>query len=518
MVKRFFLAWLALVIPHKNSMIALGLGAFSVLAFEPVGIQPFAMVSIAGLFWLWLKSDTLFEGFKVGFWFGLGLFGVGVSWLISSMYIYSNMHLAVAILATLVFVAFLSVYVGLAGMLASYLKDERSKGVLLILVFPAIWVLLEWFRSTAFGGFPFLLMGNSHLDTWLDGYAPVFGVLGMSWAMAITAASLLWIITEKAWVGGSSVLAVLWLSAAGLQQVEWVTPVGKPVKVALLQGNISQDQKWRADQFMPTMKSYVGMTKKNLNADIIVWPETAIPSYFDVVQKGALKTFLKDAKLLETDVLLGTITRNKEDGTKRYYNALVNAQNPAQEYRKSHLVPFSEYFPFPDLFTRLSALFDIPFSSFTHGKSGKEARNMLLAGHQVGLSICYEIAFGEELAESLPESKFLITVSNDAWFAHTLEPAQQLQDVKMRALELGREIARSTNTGYTVIVDVNGKVKQQIPAYEVGVLKGDVQPYEGMTFYAEWKQMPILFLLSLIFGFMVSQKLILSGKLFKKRT
>lgn len=136
----------------------------------------------------------------------------------------------------------------------------------------------------------------------------------------------------------------------------------------------------------------------------------------------------------------------------------------------------------------------------------------MLGGQLAGLSICYETAFGDELAQKLPEAKYLITVSNDAWFAHTFEPAQQLQDVKMRALELGREIARSTNTGYTAIIDVQGKVKHEIPAYERGVLRGEIQPYEGLTFYAEWGKTPVLFMLFSLFAFMLAKRYFLTGR------
>ena len=137
----------------------------------------------------------------------------------------------------------------------------------------------------------------------------------------------------------------------------------------------------------------------------------------------------------------------------------------------------------------------------------------MLGGQLAGLSICYETAFGEEMATQLPDAKYFITVSNDAWFAHTFEPAQQLQEVRMRALELGREIARSTSTGFTAIIDIQGNIKQQLPAYEEGVLRGEVQPYEGLTFYAEWGKLPVLFLLFNLFGFLLAKRYFLTGRI-----
>ena len=513
-MKTAFLGLIQLFNPQKTHLYALLLGGVSVLAFAPFEFSPIVLGSLAGLFWLWINATSRFDGFKLGLWFGLGLFGVGVSWLFSSMYFYSGMPLILAGLATFVFVLFLSLYAGLAGWLARYFYDENRLGLMLFILFPAVWVLSELLRGSLFGGFPFLQMGTTHLGTWLDGYAPVFGVLGMSWAVAMSAGLLVWFVTQRAWVGPSILLCLLWSIGGLFQKIDWVEPTGKPIDVALIQGNISQDKKWEQDEFYPTLKTYVSLTKQNMSADLIVWPETAIPTYFENVEKGALQTFIKDAKLLNTDILAGVISG--EAGTDNYYNALVNLHNPDDRYLKTHLVPFSEFFPLNSMFQFLSGLFDIPFATFTHGPANQKP--MMLGGQPAGLSICYEMAFGEELANNLQDATYLVTVSNDAWFANTLEPYQQVQDVQLRALELGREIARSTNTGHTVIVGINGEIKASIPAYEVGVLRGTVQPHEGLTFFAEWRQLPVIFMLFVIFGFILSKRYFLTGRFgkFKK--
>jgi len=331
----------------------------------------------------------------------------------------------------------------------------------------------------------------------------------VSWAIAMTAGFLLWLYQSRAWVVGSVSLSLLWAVGGMLQDVQWVQPVDKPIDIALLQGNIPQEEKWQSSMFLPTLNAYVSMTKKNLDADVIVWPETAIPAYYEVVEKGALSSFIKDVQLLDVDVLVGAIAGDPSSDS--YYNALIKLNRPDERYYKHHLVPFSEFFPFHGLFDYLSALFDIPFATFTHGD--KNQPPLMLGGQLAGLSICYEMAFGNELAAQLPEAKYLITVSNDAWFAHTFEPAQQLQEVQMRALELGREIARSTNTGYTAIIDINGHIKQQIPPYERGVLRGEVQPYEGLTFYAAWGKTTVLFVLFSFFAFLFAKRYFLTGRM-----
>lgn len=495
--------------PKKTHFISLLLGALGVFSFAPFEFSPLILISIIGLFLLWLDAESRFEGFKIGLWFGLGFFGLGVSWLFSSMYFYSSVVLPLAVLMTFVFVLFLSLFVAVSGWLSQYFKNSLRPGFVLTILFPAVWVAGELMRSTLFGGYPFLLIGNTHIATWLAGYAPVLGVWGVSWAVAMSAGLLVWLYRKRAWLPVSFSLCFLWAVGGMLQDVEWVKPLEKPIDIALLQGNIAQENKWEKTAFIPTLSAYLKMTKENLDADVVVWPETAVPAYYGVVERGVLKSFIKDAQLLDTDILLGVIAGDR--GADDYYNALINVHRPEDRYYKQHLVPFSEFFPLSDLFAYVSNLFDIPFATFSHGSEDQPP--LMLGGQLAGLSICYEMAFGDELARQLPDAKYLITVSNDAWFANTFEPAQQLQEVQMRALELGREIARSTNTGYTVIVDIKGNIKQQIKPYEAGVLRGEVQPYEGLTFYAEWGKVPVLFLLMSLFAFMLAKRYFLTGRL-----
>jgi apolipoprotein N-acyltransferase len=313
----------------------------------------------------------------------------------------------------------------------------------------------------------------------------------------------LYMFQHKRWLVSAFGVVLIWLSGWGLQQVQWTEPKGKAVDIALLQGNIPQEKKWLASEFYASMQTYINLTKQNLGADLIVWPETAVPAYFDVVEKGALKSFLEDVQLLDKDVVVGVIDGGVN--SVNYYNAIINLNHPdEQRYYKRHLVPFSEYFPFDSVFASLAGLFDIPYATFSEGP--EQQALFEIGDNKVSVSVCYEMSFGEELADFLPEAHYLVTVSNDAWFAHTLQPAQQLQEVQMRALELGREIARSTNTGLTAIVAKDGQIKQVIPAYEEGVLVGQIQPYQGATFYALWQRWPITLFVGMVIGLAVLRR------------
>ena len=193
----FFSGIVQLFTPNKPALLALLFGAISVLAFAPFGYSPVILGTIAGLFVLWQDATDRMQSSKLGFWFGLGMFGVGVSWLFSSMYFYSGVLLPVAVVLTAGFVIFLALSLALAGWLAFYFKNPNRPGTNLALLFPAAFLIAELFRSTIFGGFPFLLSGVTHLDTWLDGYAPVFGVWGVSLAIAVSSGLLVWLFRPR---------------------------------------------------------------------------------------------------------------------------------------------------------------------------------------------------------------------------------------------------------------------------------------------------------------------------------
>jgi apolipoprotein N-acyltransferase len=495
-------------VPNKKAFYALLFGAFAIVAYAPLSISAAILISLAGVFWLWYQAESKLDAMKIGLWFGFGFFGAGVSWLISSMYVYSGMSIWLSLLATFGFVLFLSLYLMLAGWLVHYFYNPKKLAYSIAFMMPVVWVLFEMIRASLFTGFPFLLVGNTHLFTWLDGYAPVFGVLAVSLAVAFTAGILLYMFVAKNWLVPSLFVFLIWITAGFLNDVQWVEKQDAPVDIALVQANVSQDKKWLASELIPTLKTYVGLTKQHIDADVIVWAETSIPAYFNQVKNTHLKQFLEDAKLLDKDILMGAVTRDKQTGD--YYNAIVNAQNTSLEYRKKHLVPFSEFFPFSDLFRLLTQLFDIPFSEFSAGNENQQP--MLLADKQVGLSICYEMYFGAELAQGIGNTSYLITVSNDAWFAHTLEPYQLRQETQMRALELGREIARGTNTGLTVLIGIDGAIKAEIPAYKTGVLRTKIQSYTGKTPFAEWKNMPVWLFLVIAMLLLAWQKYNLASR------
>jgi apolipoprotein N-acyltransferase len=411
---------------------------------------------------------------------------------------FGNMAAPIANLLMLLFVAVMALYYGLAAWLIRLIEqrlriDTSVPRIGPLLLFPSLWVLLEWLRGWLFTGFPWLFAGNGQLDGPLGGLAPVLGVHGLSLAVAVSA-GLLWLLLT--WRGRTrwqalSGLLLLWVGAALLWLLDWTRPAPnaeqRPIQVSVIQGNVEQSVKWDPDGLLPTLEIYLQLTKAHLDSDLIVWPETAIPEFFDRVEEPLLKPLGVTAREAGTEVVIG-LPVMEPDG--RYYNALVSLGSSEDRYFKRHLVPFGEFLPFKQQLQPLIDWFEVPMSDFSRGDA---TRPLLQVGvWPVGVSICYEDVFPEEVRQALPEAAFLINVSNDAWFGDSLAPHQHLQFARLRALETGRWLVRATNTGISAIIDPRGRVRDQLPLFERAALTGTLEARVGSTPFVRFgSQLPL---------------------------
>lgn len=457
-------------------------GAMLPLAFAPYDWSWVAIVSPLILFAAWLKA-TPAQSFVYGWFYGLGMFGAGVSWVYVSIHDFGGVPLGLSIFLTGLFIVFLALFPALLGYLIKRFFSATTPSIMLLLVMPAGWVMAEWIRGWFLTGFPWLLLGYSQIDQPLGGFAPLLGVYGVSWAVAVTSGLLLALLVDSRLTrrfGYSLALALLWVSAFALNQYSWTQPAGKALKVSLIQGNISQDIKWDEDMRDPTIDLYSTLTRAHWDSDLIVWPESALPDFYHQVD-GYLEELGREAKANNAHLLIGVLYLNAK--TLKYYNSVVSLGGPRPEfYYKRHLVPFTEYLPLQNAFGPIVKFMDVPMSDFSKGADYQAPLNV--AGQKVGINICYEDAFGEELIRSLPLATLLVNVSNDAWFGESIAPAQHLQIARMRAKETGRPLLRGTNTGITAIIGPDGAMLGHVPQFEVQVLTRTVQPMGGSTLYA----------------------------------
>lgn len=467
----------------------------TVLGFAPFYLFPVPVITLALLLGFCHKSQSPAKNAALGFWFGMGLFSAGVTWIYVSLHDFGAMPMPIAVVALIILCAYLSLFPALSFWLLTRLR--LSAPLLWGSLAAALWMLSEWLRGTLFTGFPWLTVGYSQAPfSPLAGFAPITGVYGISLIVVFSAALLFFWVEKglKRWRYGLPFL-LIWLGGFGLQAIDWVKPQGEPVTVSLLQGNISQDMKWREEHLEKSMETYARLVLES-GSRLIVTPEISIPLFNDVVPPSYLAYLAEHARNNQGDVLIGLAERDSHDGND-YYNTMFSLGTaPEQSYRKHHLVPFGEFIPFKPVFGWIIQVLQIPLSDFSRG--GLDQQPMDLAGQRVAINICYEDVFGEEIINQLPQATMLVNVSNDAWFGRSIGPQQHLQISQMRALETGRYMLRATNTGVTAIIDERGKVLQTIEIFTTAALHGLAQGFTGATPYVRTGNYPVLGLAGLL--------------------
>jgi len=461
-------------------------------------------MSLSWLFYTVLNSSAKHAGFY-GYAFGFGMFGTGVNWLHISINLFGGVNLAGALIITFVLVAYLSLYPALVAFVHQRLF--AYKGILtFVIVMPMLWVLAEWFRSSIFTGFPWLNIGYSQIDTPISSLAPVLGQYGVSWLTALISALLvaIYLTSMKSKIMLIGVLIIAWPGLSALSGVQWTIDKNTDISVAMVQGAIPQEMKWKPEQRQKTLDLYVSLSKEYQDSQLIIWPETAIPVLHHQAQKF-LQQMANMARNQNNDYLVGIPFKDLD--TNKFYNGITVIGSSNDTYYKQHLVPFGEYLPFDKWLRPVLELMKIPMSDFSPGVRKKPVVHA--ANEIIGVSICYEDVFGEEVIAALPEATILVNISNDAWFGDSIAPHQHLQMARMRALETGRYMLRSTNTGVSAIINEKGIITASSPQFIPHVTSDKVKTFEGLTPYARFGNWPVIAaaFLVLLTGFVRLRKL-----------
>lgn len=477
---------------YRGNLLALIAGGLFPLGFAPINFWPLTILSVA-LFIPLLEGQTGGRSFLRGWLYGFGFYAVGVSWVYISINTYGYTPQWLSIILTGLFAAGLALFFGLFSW--SYQKLALDRWYWL--AFPAWWIIFEWTKSWFLSGFPWLYAGNAFIDTPLAGLAPVTGVLGMSWIVALTAALMVYYVQRAAKRRQTAVLLlIIWAACYGLQTQVWVTPsIKDSLDIAIVQGNIPQEKKWDPKERDNILATYSRNTEANWDRDLIIWPEAALPVFYQEARDFMGRMQLK-AKDTNTALITGTPYWQAGETEYDYFNSIVSVGNGNGVYHKQRLVPFGEYVPLEDVIRGLIPFFDLPMSSFTPGSNDQQP--LLAAGATFAPFICYEIVYPEQVRSLGKEADYLITISNDAWFGRSWGPHQHFQIARLRALELGKYLVRATNTGITAIIDHKGNVQTLIPRFEEAVLTGTIYTTEGSTPYRLLGLWPVLGLSLLI--------------------
>ena len=490
--------------------------------------------------WLWLLDRSAAGAAGLGFAYGLGKYGAGVSWVYVSIHLYGGAPPWLAGFLVLLFVCGLALFTLLQGWVYGLLRaplnllgeprqggaaaspDAPKKASLAApknwraalfnaWLFAAVWVLFEWLLTWFLSGFPWLYLGYGHLQTPLANLLPVGGVSLASLGVAVTAAFLLPALLQGAGrtfrVAALAVGAAPWLLGAALSAVQWVAPAGER-SAALVQGNVDQAVKWLPESREPIIQRYLdlsepywggpahagGAPSRSLaEGSLIIWPEAAI-TLFEHEAGGLLKRLARRGEQSGTALVLGLPRLQAQSesagghsppaSAHRFQNAALALGAGEGRYIKRRLVPFGEYVPLEGLLRGLIEFFDLPMSRSAPGPWRQPP--LQVGADAAALAICYEVAYPELMRRAAAAAGLLITITNDTWFGRSIGPLQHLQIAQARALENGRWLLRAANSGVTAIVDHRGRIQARLPQFEQGVLVGNFQAMAGRTPYSRF--------------------------------
>jgi apolipoprotein N-acyltransferase len=470
-----------------KSAAAAALGALATVPFSfdlPLA-APLVPLALAALLAL-AADERPRRAAGLGWLFGFGFFGAGVYWVYISTHIYGGAPAWLGALMGLSLFSYLAVYPAVVLGLSlrwDWLRDPRGW-----IGFPALWMLAELVRGWFYSGFPWLSLGYASLDTPLARLAPMVGVTGISGVIALAGLALFRLARTGERTHAAGVL--LGLVALGLfapAAERWTEAHGAPLSVAIVQGNVAQDDKWKPAMQLPILERYRDMTHAAEGVDLIVWPEVALTQSYDQLREPFLAPLGARLAGMGTALFTGIVIEAPEQHG--VYNSLIALGASQGRYDKHHLVPFGEYFPIPDFLRPLMIVLGTPYSDFLFG--ALQQPPIAVKDASAGVSICFEDAFGNEIRRVAENADFLVNVTNDAWFGRSPAARQHLAIARMRALETGRMTVRAANTGISAIIAPDGGLLARSGHFTTEILRAAVQPRTGLTPYVRWGDEPL---------------------------
>lgn len=486
--------------PDRSTLIALGSGLLLALSFPRLNLAPLAWVALVPMVLVMERHP-----FRSGFAAGIGFFGLVLYWLNIVMTTYGQMHPVFSLAAYLMLVVYLALFFGAATWAACRLREQLGWSIILTL--PVFWVGFEFVRSFLFSGFPWASLGYSQISLLpLVQSADLAGVYGISFLILLCNAALAQLILARRnhqslpWIGLGVTLLLLAANAGyGLLRLQQdLDSREQTAKVALVQGNIDQAVKWDPGYQQATVERYAELSRQVVaegDVDLIIWPESATPFYFQ--EEGPLATKVAAvASETGTELLFGSPAYEVVNRRPRYLNSAFMLSPQGEVLGRSdkiHLVPFGEYVPLGRYLPFINKLV-VGIGDFSPGT----VKPLPLGQNLVGVLVCFEGIFPELARDYVREgSQLLINITNDAWFGRSSAPAQHLAMTRFRALENRIWVARAANTGISALIAPSGRLTLETPIFETLAVSGTVGLGAQPTIYTRFGDLLPIFCLLL---------------------
>lgn len=471
------------------NLIALGSGALAACGFAPLGLWPLTLAGLAVLIWLTHGAARGRSAFARGWWWGLGHFALGLNWIAHAFTFQSFMPHWGGYVAVVLLSLYLAVYPGLAAWLAWRVGGPMAGRGRFTLAFAAAWIATEYLRATLFTGFAWNPLGVVMIDTPARTYATLIGTYGLTGLIACVAGWFWWL---AAWADAATkgrrgrdtahVLAVA-ASLVALFALYFGVPltIGAGMSLAvrdigaavrIVQPNLSLAEQRDSDADVKNVAILERLTgPATTSPRLILWPEGAVP-YYLAEEPWARKRLA--LMLASRDVLMtggSTLLYGKDGRLSAARNSVfaLDARGTiVARYDKTHLVPYGEYLPARPVLSALglSRLVESEID-FTPGDGS--LTTTIPGFGDVGVQLCYEIIFSGQVTDRARRPAFIFNPSIDAWFG-AWGPPQHLAQARLRALEEGLPVVRSTTTGISAVIDANGQVVAALPLNRAGFL------------------------------------------------
>jgi apolipoprotein N-acyltransferase len=457
------------------------------LAYPRPGWDVLAFVSLAPVVWLSATAASPRQAALEGWVAGWTFFVLLLRWITHTMTTYSSLPRPVAILVLLVLAGYLAIYWGAVGGAVAWLVEASGRRA--VWLTPVLWVAAELVRAHALSGFPWGLVGYApYRRLALIQVAAWTGVYGISFLLVLVNTALAWVAlerTRRAAVAAGTVVVLALGGALLVGRAALAVDPTSAVPVALVQGNIDQAIKWDHAFRDETLGIHEELTRDvPPGQELIVWPEAAVPVYL-AEEPAVLDRLRRLAGEVYTPLLVGAPDVVPGRDGPRYLNSafLVRAQGVSERYDKMHLVPFGEYVPLKGLLFFVQAI-AAEIGDFT---PGRQVVVFPLGAAPFGTVICYEVIFPNLFRQFVAGgARFMVNITNDAWFGDSGGPLQHLAMVPFRAVENGVAIVRAANTGVSALVATSGAIGPSLGIGQRGTLRLDVPIGTAPTFYTRF--------------------------------
>jgi len=487
------------VIIGLDFALALLSGALLALSFPRFGHPAFAWIALVPLVLAlsgWrgrpgrLPGQPPLRAFLLGLASGSVYFAGTLYWTGTVIRTFGGIPTIAAIGGVILLALYQGAFPAIGALISSRLINRA--GVAGIFLVPAAWVATEYFRGVAFGGFPWVPLGDSQVTVLpVAQLASVLGMYGVSLLVAFVNAAIAYamLTAGRARMSALAATAVVLIATAAWGSLRIadgsLTRMGTAIRVGLIQGNIAQEDKWKAGEARRIFTTYIAMTHDAVRrgAEFVIWPESSTPFMFeeDPVGQAAIRELARE---LHVPILFGS-DQEVHGATPALYNAafLIGPDGTTLGvYRKIHLVPWGEFIPLKRWLYFVSPLVD----SFTDFSPGTTMVMLPVGSHFVSTAICYEVVYPSLIRQAVQAgSELVTTITNDAWYGNSSAPYQHFQLASMRAIEQGRYMVRAANTGISGIVDPYGRVVQQSAIFEQSALVEQVRFLTIRTAYSK---------------------------------